>query len=46
MQHGRSRGINGTVRQSPNLNKTQSAHLDRLSTCFGYLITITSFTLR
>src|SRR5215831_15862904 len=40
MQHGRSRGINGTVRQSPNPNKTQSAHLDRLSTCFGHLISI------
>jgi hypothetical protein len=43
---GRSRGINGTGRQSMNLHKTQSAPLDRLSTCFGYLVSITSFILR
>jgi len=28
-----------------NLSKTQSAQLDRLSTCFGYLTSIAPFTL-
>jgi hypothetical protein len=42
----RWRRIDGTVGRSLNLHGTQSAHLDRWSTCFGYLIRITSFILR
>src|ERR1700730_10026763 len=38
--------MNGTAGQSLNLHKTQSAHLDHLSTCFGYMIRIASFILR
>ena len=45
MQHRSSCGIDGTV-QFRNPNQPQSAHLERLNTCFGCLISIAPFILR